>query len=137
VADVCDCGRIIEQPKRGRPRSKCLICKPPRKRPKPPPTSPVLPTLIPPKPAEPSGRPSLSSRTLVELAGAGRESSAAGVRALMLAEAVDAGGYNAQGMAALMKAHEQALSVAMEGAPRAADAVDELRRRRERRAAGE
>ena len=66
----------------------------------------------------------LRGATLADLSRAGRESSTHGLAALHLATLVDAGGYTAQGAAALVKAHREALEVAMAGAESEADVID-------------
>jgi len=131
TAATCRCGRAI--PPRtgpGRPRTRCLICSPPEG----PRRKPELVTAT--DAVEPgSGR--LAAATAVELDAAGRSGTAAGVAALWAAEAVDAAsGETGAGKAALLKAHREALTVALAGAARAADGLDELRDRRERKAAG-
>lgn len=122
MADICDCGRTIEQPATGRPRRKCKVCSPPRSR---RPTAPVLPMRASSQPgpaAKP--RPTLEERTRAELQEVGRDETSAGVAALALAELFDAGGYNAQGAAALVKAHREALELALAGAHSEADVIE-------------
>lgn len=140
MADICDCGQYIEQPATGRRRSKCLTCKPPRVRAKPPPKSPILaapaPALAPPSTVSGGDvRPTLAEQSRRELAAADRLETHSGVAALMLAELLDKGGYNAQGAASMVKAHREAMAAALAGAKRADDAVDDLRERRRRKAA--
>jgi hypothetical protein len=69
----------------------------------------------------------------VKLEEAGRADTPAGVSALLLAAKLDLGGDTGSAMAALAKQHLAALDEALRGALVAADKVDELRRRRERR----
>jgi hypothetical protein len=72
--------------------------------------------------------------TLEQLTSAGRLETAAGRNALVLARRLDAGGLDTgSSVAALSKQHLSALSEALAGAIVVADAVDELRARRERR----
>jgi hypothetical protein len=47
-----------------------------------------------------------------------------GSAALTAAKLVDAGGYTAQGAAALLKAHREAMDVALAGAASSADVID-------------
>lgn len=109
-------------------RQWCEQCRPSRSRAASDP-APVLPG-----PGSGAGR--IESATLAELAAAGREQTSAGVEALHLASLLDAGGHTAQGAAALAKARRDAMTVALAGAKPADDALDELRRRREAKAAG-
>lgn len=133
---------MIEQPATGRRRLKCAACSPARIRdrrvrplpaagaPQPQPAaSPTVPTLLP-SPPDASGPGLIEAATLAELAAADRASSSAGVEALHLAHLLDAGGYTAQGAAALAKARREALAVALADAKPAEDAVTELQRRR-------
>jgi hypothetical protein len=75
---------------------------------------------------QPAARRSLAVATLADLSGVGREDSTAGLAALHLAELIDAGGYNAQGAASLVKAHREALVVALEGTAPTADVIDAI-----------
>lgn len=59
-----------------------------------------------------------------DLNGVDRADTTRGVVALQLAELVDAGGYTAQGAAALVKAHREALELALEGTAKQADVID-------------
>ena len=139
--DVCNCGRVIQQPATGRRRRKCFICSPPENRnrrvkalpaPKTPPTTPTLLSIN----GSADGPGHIESATLAELEVASRAKTSAGVEALHLARLLDAGGYTAQGAASLAKARREALAAALEGAKRPDDALDELRRRRLAKAAG-
>jgi hypothetical protein len=125
----CDCGRMIDQPKTGRRRTKCETCSPRRERPDR--GAPVL-HLPSPGRSTPSGsgpgperaRRTLADATLADLVAAGREDTTKGLAALQLADLVDAGGYTAQGAAALVKAHREALELALAGAQVDADVID-------------
>jgi hypothetical protein len=66
----------------------------------------------------------LSERTFAELVTAGRDDTWQGEAALLAADLVDAGGYTAQGAAALLKAHREALALALEGSEPQADVID-------------
>jgi hypothetical protein len=76
---------------------------------------------------------SLVDVTRQALAEVGRESTPAGVSALLLAAKLDLGGDTGSAMAALAKQHLAALEESLRGVPRADDRVDELRARRARR----
>lgn len=150
LVDHCKCGAEIQQPATGRRRLKCEECSPRRVRDRRvgalpavaavpaavrPPTAPVrLPSAG--GGAQPDGPGRVEAATLAELEAAERAGTSAGVEALHLARLLDAGGYTAQGAAALAKARREALAVALEGAKVAEDALDELRRRRLAKAAG-
>jgi len=107
---------------RGRPRQYCSDCSPTRERPErrqPVVALPGVPT---------GGR--IEAATRDELVAAGRQDTSDGVVALHLAQLIDGGQYNAQGAAALAKAHAEAMTRATKGAAREADTVDELKARR-------
>ena len=72
----------------------------------------------------------IESASLAELEASDRAGTADGVTALHLARLLDGGEYNAQGAAALAKAHAESMSRALKGAQQVADAVDDLRARR-------
>lgn len=116
---TCVCGAEIVQPSRGRRRLQCEACSPRRDRPER--RAPVLAMS---KSPEVSGRRSLTERTLAELEEAGRVETWQGEAALALAEMFDAGGYTAQGAAALVRAHREALDLALRGAGASADIID-------------
>jgi hypothetical protein len=122
MADVCGCGKPIEQPATGRRRRKCTSCSPVRDQSHR--KAPVL--AMPGLQERGERRRSLAEQTRIELEAAGRQETAHGIAALGLAELFDAGGYNAQGAAALVKAHRDALAVALEGADREADVIDRI-----------
>jgi hypothetical protein len=120
---------MINQPATGRRRTKCEECSPRRERPER--RASVL--QMPGRGSEGSGqaargagstRRTLTAATLADLTAAGREDTTKGVAALQLAELVDAGGYTAQGAAALVKAHREALELALAGAKVDADVID-------------
>lgn len=119
-ANICNCGRTIEQPARGRPRLKCKVCRPPEKK-KPRPTVVALPQTAPAAPAE-RGR--IATSTLNDLQLVDRHETTQGITALHLAEILDGGRYNAQGAASLVKAHREALALALEGTQATADVID-------------
>jgi hypothetical protein len=139
MADLCACGNAITQPAGpGRRRTKCEDCSPKRNRPERR-QGPVLVLHAPedarPAPsAEPASDPvGVTSATLQRLTEAERLSTPEGAVALHLARLIDLGDYNAQGAAALAKAHAEALARATAGAKSAPDAIDELLERRAQR----
>ena len=148
MADRCECGRIIKQPTTGRRRTRCDTCAPTRIRPERNVPRLPAPARIPVKPAEVTQLPKpkatdvvpapgpgpVTDATMAELVEAGRQETSTGREALLLAGLLDAGGYTAQGAAALAKARREALAVALAGAPSKADRLDELRARRQAKA---
>jgi hypothetical protein len=120
---------VIRQPATGRRRVRCEGCAPTRVRP----GRKVTPLPAPVAAADGPGP--VSEATLAELVDAGRESTSTAREALLLAGLLDAGGYTAQGAAALARARRDALAVALAGAPSKADRLDELRARRQAKAA--
>ena len=83
----------------------------------------------------PAGSP-LVEATLAELRRAGRDESASGVAAVALATRIDASMFSAEtgaGVAAMVREHRAALADAVKDAGKAADPLDELRSRRERK----
>jgi hypothetical protein len=74
--------------------------------------------------------------TRAELEEVNRLESSDGAVAMHLAGLLESGEYNAQGAAALAKAHAEAKGRALKGAEPAGSMVDELRRRRANRHAG-
>lgn len=145
------CGRPLPEPGPGggRPRTKCEVCSPSRPRkssgsargePEQPAVVQVLlpndagPGRFGPEPVDGTVVPeSVYAATLGQLAAAERAHTAAGATALALALALDARPVNPGPVAnALLKA----MDVALAGAKPAADALDELRKRRERKASG-
>ncbi len=69
-------------------------------------------------------RRTIAASTLGDLERVDRHETTAGITALHLAELIDAGGYNAQGAASLVKAHREALGLALEGTTPTADVID-------------
>lgn len=128
--EVCDCGRRIEQPATGRRRSKCLVCSPPdrrtvtgsRRQPRVGAPSATVAAL----PDRPAADGPLTAATRGELEKAGRAGSALGVAALVAAATVDRGGMTANGLAALLRAHRDALAEALADAEPAADPLAEI-----------
>lgn len=80
---------------------------------------------------------SVASATAVELESAGRLESALGQAALALARRIDHGSSETgSGFASLARQHRETLAEAVKGAKTAADPLDELRARRERKLSG-
>jgi hypothetical protein len=75
----------------------------------------------------------VTAATRQRLTDAERLATPEGAVALHLARLIDVGDYNAQGAAALAKAHAEALERATRGAKAAPDVVDELLERRAQR----
>jgi hypothetical protein len=117
---TCTCGaEIPPQEGRHRPRKKCVKCSPPRKRP------PTVPRIgLPDKPSTTAPRRSIATSTLSDLQLVDRHETTAGITALHLADLIDGGRYNAQGAASLVKAHREALALALEGTQATADVID-------------
>jgi len=122
------CGKALPvQTGRGRRRTMCEDCSPRRER-----QERREPVVAPPRAAGGD----VEAATLAELAGSGREASPDGVVALRMARLIDDGEYTAQGAAALVKAHSEAMTRAMRNAAGKADVVDELLERRRARRSG-
>jgi hypothetical protein len=139
MADLCSCGNAITQPSGpGRRRTKCDDCSPKRNRPERR-QPPVLQLHAPedgrtaPNAGPASDATSVTAATLQRLTEAERLSTPEGAVAMHLARLIDVGDYNAQGAAALAKAHAEALERATRGAKTAPDAIDELLERRAKR----
>lgn len=141
------CRRKVRQSGRGRPRKFCLGCRPPEGAfvPTVPSTAKLVALPTRPKaepkpqareievPAPPPVEAVLTASTYAELEAADRVGTAKGVAALVAAAAIDRGGHPAAGLAALIKAHREALTAALEGAQTEADALDRLGDRRAER----
>lgn len=95
-------------------------------------TAKVLP--LPPEPTSESVGSRLAAATLAELEQAGRAETAAGQAALALARRIDAAGSETgTALAAMVREHRATLADAVRDAKKAADPLDELRARRERK----
>jgi hypothetical protein len=119
------CKRRFRQNRGGRPRKACFECRPVRVR------SEASPVAVVPDGVEPA-RGELEQATFAELAGRGRQETTAGVLALTIARSIDRGGHTGSQVAALAARLLDASAVAVKGAPKAADAVDELQAMRDR-----
>jgi hypothetical protein len=122
AASVCNCGRVIEQPKAGRRRKYCLICSPQddgkskAKR-----ALAAVGALPPVQPVEP---PALVVATRAELEQAGRSETPEGIVVLTLAAQIAAGGGTAAGLAALIREFHASKARALAGADADADVID-------------
>lgn len=117
MASACDCGRVIEQPARGRPRKKCAVCSPVNRRRPPASLAPVA--AFPPAPPAPLAP--LVRATMAELEAAGRADSADGLVAVLLAEHLSRFTGTPSGLAALAKQFDASKTRALEGAGGAED----------------
>lgn len=70
---------------------------------------------------------------MAQLRDAGREATPKGLIALNLAALLAAGGHTAAGAASLARQLDAALDAALAGSAQAADVIDELRSRRDKR----
>ena len=118
------CGALLPvQVGRGRRRTKCVTCSPPRKSTR---RAPVA-TL-------PVDGESLVDATVAELERAGVESSALGRAALLLARRIESGQDGGSAVASLVKQWQDTMARATAGAePQAVSTLDQLRARRDAR----
>lgn len=126
-----DCGATIP-PQKGsaRPRKYCEACRPSRNRPNP--RVIQLPTVE--QPDVPA--PALTATYQRQLVEADRLDTPEGAHVMFLAELFAAGGHTAAGAASLSRELRAAMELALRGAPRQADFLDELDERRRRKATG-
>ncbi len=121
-ATVCNCGRVIEQPKAGRRRKYCLICSPQddgkskAKR--------ALAAVAPIAAGPLEAPPALVVATRTELEQAGRSETPEGIVVLTLAAQIAAGGGSAAGLAALVREFHASKARALAGAEADADVID-------------
>jgi hypothetical protein len=101
----------------GQPRAYCEVCRPPRTGQEAAPVVSIAPS------AKRTAK-TVAASTLADLERAGQEETTEGVVALHLAELLDAGQYTAQGAAALVKAHREALDLALAAGQSDADVID-------------
>lgn len=129
------CGATIPaQQGSARPRKYCLTCRPPRNRPNP------RVIELPKQHAEPSvpaedGSP-LTRAYRRQLTDAERLDTPEGQHVMHLVALFDTDGHTAAGAASLSKELRSAMELALRGAPKQADALDELSQRRSRKASG-
>lgn len=138
VCATPDCGAVIP-PQQGsaRPRKYCEECRPPRNR-----KNPRVIEL--PTPDRPSAVPDLGDpdeAALVamyrkQLETAERVESPEGALVMHLANLFANGQHTAAGAATLSRELRAAMEMALRGAPKSADALDELTARRRRKASG-
>jgi hypothetical protein len=115
--DVCDCGRVIEQPKVGHRRLKCLICSPRRDRPNRRKAATIV--QLPDRKVDPdSGLTGATKRALEEWGMLERWEGAA---ALAIALLIDEGRHGASGAAGNVRGHRDAMRYALEQSPSAND----------------
>lgn len=129
------CGKVLPVPKSsGRPRTRCADCSPVRDRDVKRRAPHKLVADVKPLPVAlvESGF-SLVDSTRSVLVDADRLNSVAGQAAMVLAEQIVSGAHSGAGFAALVKQLHATMDVALEGARRVADPVDELLARRVRR----
>jgi hypothetical protein len=120
--DVCDCGRLIQQPRTGRRREKCYICSPRDLRDRAERRAPVL--TLPVRESD-DGRPTLAEATRAALAEVGEDQTWRGVAAICLAELIDAARHGASGAAGNVRAHRESMQYALAQADEGvADVID-------------
>lgn len=136
------CGQVIPAQKgSARPRKYCTTCRPPRKR-----TNPRVIKLPGAEAAQqpPEQHPEQPAEILPELVAAYRKqldeadrlTTPDGAHVMLLAGLLAAGAHTASGAASLSRELRAAMEVALRGAPRQADRLDELADRRHRKASG-
>lgn len=129
-----ECGAGIP-PQQGsaRPRKFCAVCRPPRNRP-----NPRVITLSTPKasPQAVEAEPPVVGSYRQQLDAADRLRTPEGAHVMLLAELFANGQHTAAGAAALSKELRAAMEVALRGAAKQADALDELGARRSAKASG-
>lgn len=122
--------RIPPQQGSARPRKYCVSCRPPRNR-----GNPRLIHL--PEPEQPDlSEVGLVSAYRSQLESAGRLDTPEGAHVMLLAGLFVSGQHTASGAASLSRELRAAMETALKGAPRKADAVDELSNRRAQKLAG-
>lgn len=131
---ACDFCSIEYEAKHPSSRFCTAVCRKRNQRsPRQPPA--VAPPVLAELPAP--GGTALTDATRAELTAAGRVDSALGRAALLLAQRLDASEREpGTALAALIREHRAARSEALRGAKAAADPVDELRARRDRKRTG-
>jgi len=130
---ICqECSAIIP-PQQGsaRPRKFCVVCRPPKNRPNPrvitlPKSSDTLPDID--LPVVASYRRQLDAADRLE--------TPEGTHVMLLVELFANGKHTAAGAASLSKELRSAMELALRGAAKQADALDELSARRTRKATG-
>jgi hypothetical protein len=128
------CGRPFLQNAIGRPRKRCKECAPPARRPDL--IAPIIALSGPDRtdlnplgspesdnPGKPGRLTKVTSKVLTE-----RDllETTEGVRALQIAQLIDAGGYNATGAAALFRAHREAMEALPASTEADADVIERI-----------
>lgn len=122
----CKCGNVIEPSATGRPRKWCTDCRPARTT-----VRDGGPSSVVGLPSTPDAEPGpLERAALAELGAVSRVDTLAGAAVLDLARSLDHGLHTGSQRAALHARLLDARRVALEGASRPSDAVDELQQRR-------
>jgi hypothetical protein len=129
AASCAACGGPLPPPGRGRPRTKCLRCAPPRRSRAPSPAPAA-------EPAHGSAG-GIVGAVRRELGAAGRLDTSLGLAAVALAERIADGEDRGSALAALVKQLGATMADALRNAAVEGDEVDELRERRARRAAAD
>lgn len=109
---ACDCGRVIEQPSRGRPRKRCAVCSPVNRR---RPLAVVRPAAESADP-EPRAVPRLVRALLDELVPAGRDGTPEGILAVDIAERLSDFSGTASQYATLVREFHATKAAALAGA---------------------
>lgn len=128
-----ECGASIP-PQQGsaRPRKYCVLCRPPRNRPNPRVIELPDAKAAPEAPSRPVTGLVASYQRQLEVVE--RLDTPEGAHVMLLAELLVAGSHTAAGAASLSKELRAAMEVAVKGAPRQADRLDELAARRVQKA---
>jgi hypothetical protein len=105
--DVCNCGRVIEQPASGRRRKYCFVCSPPNRR-----GAIASVSQFPVREQPTSDR--LTQAVTAALDKAGILESWQAASCLALANLIDAGKHGASGAAGTVKALRDAMAYAMQ-----------------------
>lgn len=127
------CGVTLPTPVRGRPRTKCMSCSPPRERDKRR-RADVVPITPDAPPDEPDGP--VTRSTLDVLTRAERVTTPSGQVALALARRIDKAADSGSSLAALARQLSETMTEALVGVVLEPDKVDELRARRDAKLRG-
>jgi hypothetical protein len=119
--DVCDCGRVVEQPRTGRRRSKCYVCRPVRDRP-----DRRAPVIQLPVPTRDPDEPGLADLTRKALDDAGVGGTWQAEACLALARLVDSGRHGASGPGGVIKSHRESMAFALQDSGTDADIITRI-----------
>ena len=135
ICKTPSCAAVIP-PQQGsaRPRLYCTECRPPRNRKNPRVIDLPKPACVPEVPDSEESALVVSYRA--QLVQAERLGSPEGAHVMHLANLFANGQHTAAGAASLSKELRAAMEMALKGAPKAADALDELAKRRQQKASG-